>query len=185
MPLWSSILEREPDYSWATGCIEPNAEISLSDRDWAEFKVGDLFNVTGTKTTKSGIKDKGKYPYLTTQATNNSVNGYTDFATEKGNCIIAESACVGYSSYQEYDFTASDHVEKLVPYSSKFNRFIGLFINTMLRTSTEGKYNYGHKFNQGRIREQIIHLPVTLDGQPDYDFMEQYMKSLPFSKVLE
>lgn len=60
-----------------------------------------------------------------------------------------------------------------------------MFIVSVLRYVNNGKYNYGHKYNQQRIRETIISLPVNQLGEPDYDFMEQYIKSLPFSKILE
>ena len=181
------IAEREPDYSWATQCIEPNAELSLTDREWAEFRVGELFTVTGSKTTSkieleaSGI---GKHPYVTTKATNNAVDGLYSIATEKGNVIVIESAVNGYVTYQGMDFSASAHVEKLIP-KFEMNKYSGLFIVNMIRVLTNGMYNYGHKFNQKRIKDTIINLPITPDGTPDYDFMERYIKSLPFSKVLE
>lgn len=181
------IAEREPDYRWATQCIEPNAELSLTDREWAEFQIGELFTVTGSKTTSkieleaSGI---GKYPYVTTKATNNAVDGLYSIATEKGNVIVIESAVNGYVTYQEMDFSASAHVEKLIP-KFEMNKYSGVFIANIIRVLTNGMYNYGHKFNQKRIKDTIINLPITLDGTPDYDFMERYIKSLPFSKVLE
>lgn len=37
------------------------------------------------------------------------------------------------------------------------------------------KYQYGYKFNGERMKKQIIKLP-SFQNQPDYDFMEQYMK---------
>lgn len=82
------------------------------------------------------------------------------------------------------DFSASAHVEKLIP-KFEMNKYSGVFIANIIRVLTNGMYNYGHKFNQKRIKDTIINLPITLDGTPDYDFMERYIKSLPFSKVLE
>ncbi len=125
----------------------------------------------------------GEYPYITTQAVNNSVAGYYNYYTEDGNIIIAESAVAGFCSYQEKPFSASGHIEKLIPLFI-MNKYIGLFIVNMIRQATNGRYNYGYKFNQQRIRDTIINLPVTKSGEPDYEFMEQYIKSLPFSIVL-
>ena len=81
--------------------------LQLTDREWKEFKIEQLFKVKGTKTTKDGIKDRGKHPFISTKSTNNAVNGYTDFSTEKGNCLVAESAVAGFVTYQGFDFTAS------------------------------------------------------------------------------
>ena len=151
--------------------------LQLSDREWAEFRVGELFTVTGSKTTSkieleaSGI---GKYPYVTTKATNNAVDGLYSIATEKGNVIVIESAVNGYVTYQEMDFSASAHVEKLIP-KFEMNRYSGVFIVNIIRVLTNGIYNYGHKFNQKRIKDTIIKLPITSDGLPDYQFMHDYI----------
>ena len=49
----------------------------------------------------------------------------------------------------------------------------------------KNQYSYGNLYRLGDLETHIIILPIKADGTPDYDFMEQYMKSLPFSKVLE
>ena len=41
-----------------------------------------------------------------------------------------------------------------------------------------------HFLNRGILPEHIK-LPVTLDGEPDWQFMENYMKSLPYGDRLE
>lgn len=37
---------------------------------------------------------------------------------------------------------------------------------------------YGYKFNEERMQKQMILLPTAANGQPDYDYMEQYAKKL-------
>lgn len=49
----------------------------------------------------------------------------------------------------------------------------------------KNQHSYGNQYRLGDLETHIIILPIKADGTPDYDFMEQYMKSLPFSKVLE
>jgi hypothetical protein len=34
------------------------------------------------------------------------------------------------------------------------------------------------------MNESIIRLPVTAKGEPDWPFMENYIKSLPYSKSI-
>ncbi len=158
--------------------------MELNIQDWKEFKLSDYFDVTGTTTTKLDTLIEnyglGHYPYVTTQATNNGVAGYYNCYTEEGNILVADSAVAGYVSYQPYNFSASDHVEKLIP-KFYFNKYIAMFLVTVL--NREGyRYSYGRKFNQDNIRNTIIKLPAKqmLDNSfiPDWQFMEDYIKSL-------
>ncbi|MDQ7009121.1 MAG: restriction endonuclease subunit S [Candidatus Gracilibacteria bacterium] len=109
-------------------------KINLNDKEFKYFNINELFEVTGSKTTKKDILEEygeGEFPYITTQATNNGVKGFYDFFTEKGGVLTIDSAVVGFCSYQEKDFSASDHVEKLVP-QFKLNKYIAKFLTTII-----------------------------------------------------
>ena len=67
------------------------------------------------------------YPYVTTQASNNGIADYFGIYTDEGNVLVVDSAVAGYMTYQDKNFSASDHVEKLIP-KFKLNKFVGLFI---------------------------------------------------------
>ncbi len=158
--------------------------MELNVQDWKEFKLSDYFNVVGTTTTKlDTLIDEygiGNYPYVTTQATNNGVAGYYNCYTEEGNILVADSAVAGYVSYQPCNFSASDHVEKIMP-KFPFNKYIAMFLVTVLNLENY-RYSYGRKFNQDNIRNTVIKLPAkqTTNGSyiPDWQFMENYIKSL-------
>ncbi|WP_180547041.1 restriction endonuclease subunit S, partial [Staphylococcus haemolyticus] len=89
-----------------------------------------------------------------------------------------DSATDGYIFYQPNKFSASDHVEKLIP-KFKLNKYIGLFMVTSIKKATKNKYGYGYKFSQTRIKRQKIMLPIS-NNQPDFQFMEQYIKEKYF-----
>jgi hypothetical protein len=146
------------------------------------FKIDDLFEVSGTTTTKIhelNLYGHGNFPYITTQSSNNGVEGFYNYYTEKGNVLVIDSAAAGFCSYQEHNFSASDHVEKLVPRFS-LNKYIGLFIVTMINLD-KYRYNYGRKCNQKKIKDALIKLPADSAGSPDWQFMENYIKALPYS----
>jgi hypothetical protein len=69
--------------------------------------------VSGTKTTKKENISSGKFSYITTRNTFNGWEGSSNMSTEKGNVITIDSATNGASFYQDKDFVASDHVEKI------------------------------------------------------------------------
>ncbi|KAA6337248.1 Restriction enzyme BgcI subunit beta [termite gut metagenome] len=163
-----------------------NQKIKLNNSDWESFLIADLFKITGTKTTSCVELEeygKGKYPYVTTQSTNNGVENFYDFYTEEGNVLTIDSAVTGYCSYQPISFSASDHVEKLMPKNIKMNPYIALFLVTILNCE-QYRYNYGRKASQARLKETTIKLPVTKERQPDWLLMENFIKSLPYSYAM-
>ena len=153
----------------------------LNITEWKEYKIKDLFEVGGTKTTKIDELEtygSGEYPYVTTQAVNNGVANRYNYYTEKGGVLTIDSAVLGYCTYQEKEFSASDHVEKLTP-KFKMNKFIALFFVTLFNNECY-KYSYGRKANQIKIKNTILRLP-TKNNVPDWDYIENYMKSLQYS----
>lgn len=161
-----------------------NKDIELKIENWKSFQYQEFFEITGTKTTPVLELEEygnGKYPYVTTQATNNGVKGFYDYYTENGNVITMDSAVLGYCSYQPLSFSASDHVEKLIP---KFimNKYVALFISTIINAE-QYRYNYGRKCSQERMKKSYIKLP-SKNGVPDFEFMENYIKSLPYSSSI-
>jgi hypothetical protein len=157
-------------------------ELPLGIPRWRRFRIDELFDIRGTKTTMRDTLEGygyGIYPYVTTQAANNGVNGFYNYYTETGNVLVIDSAVAGYCSYQEKNFSASDHVEKLAP-RFKLNKYIGLFLVSII--NKEGyRYSYGRKCNQIQIKNTAVKLPVDENGGPDWRFMENYVKALPYS----
>lgn len=148
---------------------------------WGKFKLTDLFEITGSTTTPKNQLDldaSKKYPYITTQATNNAVFGWSDKFTENGGVLVVDSAVLGTCTYQEYNFTASDHVEKLIP---KFvmTRNIALFLCTIINKAGEFiGYSYGKKRSQKALKQESIYLPTTDSGTPDWQYMDSYIEKL-------
>jgi hypothetical protein len=155
--------------------------INLNSDKWEEFKLTELFDITGSKTTPITELEEigiGKYPFVTTQATNNGIEGFYDFYTEEGNVLTVDSAVLGYCSYQPINFSASDHVEKLIP-RFEMNKYVALFLVTILNLE-QYRYNYGRKCSQTRMKQIRIKLP-SKKGQPDFGYMENFIKSLNYS----
>ena len=160
------------------------ADLKLNKEDWKKFSLEDLFEITGSKTTPLLELEEygnGKYPFVTTQATNNGVEGFYDFHTEKGNVLVVDSAVIGYCSYQPFDFSASDHVEKLIP-KFEMDKYIGIFLATVLNRE-QYRYNYGRKASQNRLEQRSVKLP-SKNNNPDWDFMRDFIKSLSYSSNL-
>ncbi|MDI6734621.1 MAG: N-6 DNA methylase [bacterium] len=179
----SFLFKNKLSYSVSNKAVD-NKPIELDTNNWQSFELEELFKITGSKTTPLLELEEygtGKYPYVTTQATNNGVEGFYDYYTEEGNVLAVDSAVLGYCSYQPLPFSASDHVEKLIPKFS-MNKHIALFVSTIINAE-QYRYNYGRKCCQERMRKAHIKLP-SKNGVPDFEFMENYIKSLPYSSSI-
>ena len=159
--------------------------LKLTNRKWKDFSLGSLFEITGSKTTKvdtlEAIGD-GLYPYVTTQTTNNGQAGYYNHFTEKGNILVIDSAVVGFCTFQKNNFTASDHVEKLIP-KFPIDKHIALFLTNVINANNSKKFSYGYKASQTRLKDTKIFLPISNDGLPDFDFMREYIKEREQQKL--
>lgn len=154
---------------------------TLQECNWKEFAISDVFDVSGTITTHpSKLVAKGNTPRVTCAATNNGLDDfYTNEPTEKGGVITIDSATIGFVGYHPYDFIATDHVEKLtLKDGQKLPYLAGLFVKKAIENAVGTKYSYGYKFAQQRIKRQTILLPITPDGTPDWQFMEDYMREV-------
>lgn len=159
---------------------------SFDDVQWKQFKISDVFEILGTTTTHpSELRKGGKTPRITCAATNNGLDDvYNNLPTEKRGVLSVDSATVGFIAYQEKDFIATDHVEKISLKNGDFmNRYIGLFVKQCIDKAVGGKYGYGYKFSQTRIKKQIVMLPIDSDGNPYWKFMENYMKDIEKKQI--
>jgi hypothetical protein len=158
---------------------------SFEDKEWGEFFLTDImFKIQrGKRLTKANQK-AGNKPYISSTAINNGVDNF--IGNEDGvrvffNCLtIANSGSVGSSFYHPYEFVASDHVTHLA--NDSFNENIYMFITTMLNRLSE-KYNFNREINDNRISREKILLPIGKDGEPDYGYMEQYIKNVKYKKL--
>ena len=73
-------------------------------------------------------------------------------------------------------------VNILIP-KFNMNKFNALFICTVINAE-KIKYSYGRGMYSTEAENLYIKLPFTYDANhkkvPDYDYMEDYMKSMPF-----
>ena len=161
-----------------------NVSIKIEKNKFREFDLSELFSVRGSK--KSYTKNEisyGEYLYVTTSNKNNGVACTSNIYTENGNIITIDSATDGKAFYQEAKFVGSDHVEILEPINFVLNKKIALFLTSILNLQVF-RYGFGRKRSQTRIKEEKLFLPIDENGEPDFKFMENYIKSLPYSSNL-
>ena len=163
-----------------------NISLPLCAQKWKDFCLSTLFEIKGTITTPPTHFDstvtKGEFPYVTTRSKNNGVTDFYDFYTEIGNVITVDSAVAGFPAFQIKNFSASDHVEKLIPLFPMTTN-IALFIVTLLKKEMY-RYSYGRKCNQIKLKNTVIKLPEK-NVNPDWEFIENYIKFLPYEDIIQ
>ncbi len=159
------------------------SSLILGVENWVEFCVGDLFEVKKGKRLTSDDQTDGDTPYIGAIDSNNGVANYIgQGAIHDGNTIsLSYNGSVGEAFYQPKPFWATDDVNVL--YFRKengvaFNKYIALFICAVLRQE-KYRYSYGRKWVLESMKSTIIKLPEK-SGKPDWCYMENYMKSLPY-----
>ena len=60
-----------------------------------------------------------------------------------------------------------------------------MFFVNILEKRFDGKYSFANMCSKKRLEREKILLPTTLQGTPDYEFMENYTKRLIYNKLLK
>ena len=154
--------------------------------EWGEFRVGDLFDIHPTKAyklTNAQLLDGGNYPVVANSAYNNGIGGYsTKNPTEHGNMItFSDTVDANTIFYQKQAFVGYPHVQGLYPikYEDKWNELTyQFFVSAFRGTAIVKGFDYGNKFRRDIAVELMVKLPVTSTGEPDWQYMEDYMKNI-------
>lgn len=178
-------------------------KIELNVSQWEDFYLGDLFDEmykgkSYTDEDLEGIVSERVVPYITRTDMDNGckymANVTSDFNIEKGNAIsIGDTTATCF--YQKNDFITGDHM--VVLRASWLNQLRGLFFIGLFGLE-KLKYSYGRAYKMDNIKKTIFKLPIqrNADGSPvidkekkyhnkgyipDWQFMENYINSLPYS----
>ena len=159
-------------------------EALLDSVAWDEFVVGDIFNIVRGKTlTKTNIVE-GELPFVTASSLNNGISSYIGNEMKVWNnaITVCSNGEPGVSFYHNYDFTASGDVCVLT--NKNLNDKVGVFLCACLE-KLKPNYSYGKKLGIARLKKEIIHLPITDEGEINFKFMEEFMQSVSFYDIIK
>ncbi len=179
--------------------------MNLNINDWKEFKVSSVFSIrNGKGITREEIDDHpGNFTVVQSGEENNGILGkidlnyckFMDYTLSEKSCLtVARSGCAGYVSYQPAGCVVGDSAKILTLKTDHSDDMLYLFLQTIL-SANRFKYAYGRKVTEEKYMNDVVKLPVRhnpngtlfIDGThtysedgyvPDWDFMENYMRSL-------
>ena len=157
---------------------------------WKEFIIGELFESIEkgkcknfnqeTNESKKGIS------FLSATLNNNGVSAFVakNSLMQKGNCIMFVNqgdGGAGYAVYKYENFISTSSCS--FGYAKWINKYTGCFVASILCRFKE-KYSFGYGRTESRLKNDKILLPTDLEGNPNWEFMENYMRNLE-QKILQ
>ena len=156
--------------------------LSLNDRTWKAFKLIDLFEYNRGNQNKMNSLTDGYYPLVSAKNIDNGLKAFVkenDKSIYDGNSMSLNNdgdGGVGIAYYQPHDYYLDSHCTALYPKNTK-SRLVMLFLCAST-TKQRSLFSHGYSISEKRLKKIMIMLPIADDGQPDYAFMEQYIREL-------
>ena len=158
-----------------------NKKIKLNTDKWQWFKLTDIFNYSKGKRLTKADSIEGDIPLVTAGENNQGVSRYVNNDMDIfSDCITIDM--FGYCVYRSYAFCCDDNILVLNP-KEALSEYSMIFISTVINKDGY-KFAYGRQYRQKTLVKHSIKLPATKSGKPDWQFMEDYIKSLPYSRNL-
>lgn len=164
----------------------------LENVEWGEYRLGDLFEIIGTKSldsnaitfVESGVNFIGR-TFL-----NNGIQGKIDRRDFEPNEPYTITATVignyKYVKYQKEEYYCSQNINKLKPKSiiKKWNEQIAYYFVTLIQkfVSLYDGQQEGYKLKD--IKNYKAKVPIK-NGSIDFDFMENFIEELEAERIEE
>ncbi len=141
-----------------------NTLVQISDL--FDIEYGNSFSLNELNQTQKGIN------FISRTQKNNGVAAIVEAYQNippfpKGLMTVALGGSVLETFVQPAPFYTGYHIYCLTP-----------------KIKEKYRYNYGRKWGIARMKNSKIKLPVDNNGNPNWEFMENYIKSLSFSNKI-
>ena len=156
---------------------ENHAEpVVFKGREWRAFFIENLFDRI-ERGKRLVIKDRmiGPTPFITAGETNNGVSSFISNESHKTYSEAVTLDMFANAFYQGWPFKCDDNITVLKLRGQ--SKYVHMFLLPILSKLQE-KYSYAKQVRPHRLSREIIQLPASPDGTPDWAFMSAYMQGL-------
>ncbi|PIU72901.1 methyltransferase [Candidatus Woesearchaeota archaeon CG_4_10_14_0_2_um_filter_33_10] len=164
-----------------------NTFLNLNTKDWKFFKIVDLFDIKKGERLVKEERIEGNIPLITATSENNGVVNYISYDEFKDTKkLFKDKLTIDMFFnvfYHNYKYFSDDNVHTLIPKNISLNKYACLFLATILK-KLQYKYDFGRQVRLQRLDFDKIRIPIDKKGNPDWQFMENYIKSLSYSSNL-
>lgn len=159
--------------------------VPLTDKEWKEFKIGNIFSVsTGTLIPKDVLK-KGKTARITATDNNNGVFDFYEDVEHKNYRVLSNFISVSFLGsvfYHPYSASLDMKIHAVQIPNIELNRYVAEFLVFCFKRMAS-VFSYGDQLSSTDLPKKKILLPINDKSEPDFVYMENYMKALENDKL--
>ncbi|WP_386689649.1 restriction endonuclease subunit S [Lonepinella sp. MS14437] len=185
-----NIYKKEIDNQYhITGYIEKSQTREIDLKQWRAFCIGDLFEIKKADVIHSrGVTEYGSddldklhkisVPYIVRTKFNNGIKCRvikTDTMQPAPSGVISFGAENTTFFYQQEEFVSGRDIYYLD--TRNYSKKICLFLISCLQPIAQ-KYSYNYGLFPDLLKKEMIKLPIDIDGNPDWEYMEQFIDNL-------
>lgn len=153
---------------------------ALSDREWNAVSLDTIFTFERGKEKNMAALIEGSIPLVSAKKVNNGIKGFVKNPAKiiKGGNVLSLNndgdGGAGLAYYQPVDFALDTHVTALHPKQNISPN--ALLYMTASISKQHSVFGHGRSISLPRARHIQDMLPVTDGGNPDYDYMSEYVR---------
>jgi hypothetical protein len=151
---------------------------TLNDRKWKKFDLYEFFTPKRGTRLKQEDRIEGTIPLVTAGESNLGVKEFISNAQDVFESkITIDMFCNTYVHMDK--FSCDDNIITL-DCKVNINLYIMLFVSTIIYLD-KYRYQYGRQYRIKNFLNHKIELPVNNEESPDWKFMEDFIKQLPYA----
>lgn len=158
------------------------AKLPIFVGEWEECSVNKVFNVfTGAQVPRRYLINGSQERISVTNENNGVISKFDENELLKSSNarILTNFVSINFFGYAFYHKNKASLEMKVHAIQRKdnvsFSENQGLYIASLLNSQYAGKYGYGNQLSSGKLINKVIKLPVDLQGDPDWQYMDQYI----------
>ena len=151
----------------------------VDTREWGEFRVGELFDAERGKVKNIQPLTPGATPIIAAGAYNQGIAGMyaIDSAYKNRITVSCNGAGCGSTFYHPYEFNVNGDAITLIEKECMSDR-AKQFVACILNATFTRKFSYEEKCSPQKALAEAMRLPIDKTGQPDWTYMEEYMRKV-------
>ena len=159
--------------------------INLQNTNWQEFTINSLFKLKKGERLIEVDRVIGEIPLITASSYNNGITSFIDFKYFQNRKKYFENKITidmfGNVFYHNYKYFSDDNIHTLILKENiTLSSYTQMFLVSVLK-KLSSKYGFGRQVRLNRLEKEIIKLPIIKKDTPNWNFMDRYIKSIPYS----
>lgn len=155
-------------------------KLTIQCASWGELYFSEIFDeIYIARSTDLNKLSTGDTVFIGRSSDNNGLQDFVSIEEKKivkKNCITVSMVGEPRAFYQPYNFTCSQNI-LILRNDQYLNKNVAIYLNSLINNYLIDKgYGYGYPVGLKRILRNKLVLPLDTNGNPNWQFMEDYIK---------